>query len=79
MGTGDLFGRLLYLSTLRHLDLEKVFEFPLTPVPLALAHLDGTMHKTEKAKLMHRLEKLANNPKDPNPERIHVTLVDGMF
>ena len=78
LGTRDLFGRLLYLSTLRHLDLEKVFEFPLTPVPHALAHLDATIHKTDKAKLMHQLEKLVDKPNDPTPERIHVTLVDAM-
>ncbi len=56
-----------------------MFEFPLTPVPLALAHLDGTMHKTDKANLMHKLEKLVDKPKDPYPERIRVTLVDAMF
>ena len=37
-GTRDLFGRLLYLSTVEKLDLEKVFQYPLTQVPLSLAH-----------------------------------------
>ena len=44
-GTRNLFGRLLYLSTLEHIDLEKVFWFPLTPMPLSLSHLDGSINK----------------------------------
>ena len=44
-GTRDLFGQLLYLSTLKEIGLEKVFHFPLTPVPLCLARVDGSMKK----------------------------------
>ena len=49
-GTRDLFGRLLFLSTKEGIDLEHVFKYPLTPVPLSLCHLDGTVNKTDKAK-----------------------------
>ena len=55
-GTRDLFVRLLYLSSIQNVDLEKVFSFPLTPVPLSLAHVDGSINKTDKAKLMHKIE-----------------------
>lgn len=40
-GTRDLFGRLLFLATSMDIDLPLVFSYPLTPVPLCLAHLDG--------------------------------------
>jgi len=52
-GTRDLFGRLLYLSTVENIDLEKVFKYPLTPVPLS--HMGGSMNKTNKSKLLHTL------------------------
>ena len=55
----DLFGRLLYLSIteqLNHVNMEKVFTFPLTPVPLTLVSSTGHMNKTDKSKLLHRLE-----------------------
>ena len=75
-GTRDLFGRLLFLSTLEKIDLEKVFQYPLTPVPLSLCHLDGSLNKTDKAKMMHKLEGKVNS--DP-PQQIDVTVVDAMF
>ena len=36
-GTRDLFGRLVILATESKVDLHKVFEYPLTPVPFTLA------------------------------------------
>jgi len=35
---------------------EKLFEFPLAPVPWSLATADGCMFKTNKSQLMHLLE-----------------------
>ena len=55
-GTRDLFGRLLLLSTKERIDLEKVLQYPLTPVPLSLAHTDGSMNTTDKSKLLHKIE-----------------------
>ena len=52
----DLMGRLLVLATRRHLDLSRVFSFPLTPVPLSLCYCDGAMAKTEKTALFRHLE-----------------------
>ena len=49
-GTRDIIGRLLYLAVIEDLDLDLhvVFTYPLTPVPLSLAHVNGTLHKTDK-------------------------------
>jgi len=44
MGMRELFGRLLYPSTVEKIDMEKVFRYPLIPVPLSLAHLGGTIN-----------------------------------
>ena len=64
-GTRDLFGRLLYLAATNEIDLEMVFEYPLTPMPLSLAHIDGSINKTDKAKLMHKLEEKVESDKPP--------------
>ena len=72
----DLFGRLLFLSTKASLDLQNIFAHPLTPVPLSLAHIDGSMNKTNKAKLMHHLEIKATTN---DPTHVSVTVVDAMF
>ena len=75
-GTRDLFGRLLYLSAKEKIDLSVVFAYPLTPVPLSLAHVDGSLHKTNKAALMHKLEgKITSG----NPPVIEACVVDAMF
>ncbi|KAL2091652.1 hypothetical protein ACEWY4_013915 [Coilia grayii] len=76
-GTRDLFGRLLYLSSKYNLDLNRVFSFPLTPVPLSLAHIDGSLNKTDKSKLLHKLENEMDSTYPGSP--VDVTLVDGMF
>ena len=49
----DLFGSILYLSLQRKIDMAEVLTYPLTPVPLALSHVDGTMLKTEKSSITY--------------------------
>jgi len=75
-GTRDLFGRLLYLAASNDLDLTLVFSYPLTPVPLALAHVDGSINKTDKSKLMHKLEERVQSDK---PVTRDAYAVDAMF
>lgn len=76
-GTRDLFGRLLYLSTVENIDLPMVFQYPLTPVPLSLAHVDGCMNKTNKATLTTKIENMVTSKKpDAKPD---VLIVDVMF
>ena len=55
-GKRDIIGRLLYLAVIEDLDLHVVFTYPLKPVPLSLAHVNDTLHKIDKTKLMHKLE-----------------------
>ena len=75
-GTRDLFGRLLYLAVTNDVDLAVVFSYPLTPVPLTLAHVDGSMNKTNKSKLMHKLEEKVETSQ---PSSYDACAVDAMF
>ena len=57
-GVRDVFGRILAVvaKTSDTLDLHYVLSYPITEVPLSLAHSDGTLLKTDKATLMITLE-----------------------
>lgn len=57
-GARDVFGRMLAVAadSTDALDLQHILSFPLTEVPLSLAHSDGTPLKTEKAVLTRKLE-----------------------
>ena len=52
----NLLGRLLLLSQENAISLEKLFRYPLGPIPWSIASADGSMVKTDKSKLMHLLE-----------------------
>ena len=75
-GTRDLFGHLLYLSTVKELDLKRVLAYPITPVPLTFAHIDGTKVSTDKSTLFSKFE--ARVVTDA-PRNVDVSIVDGMF
>ena len=76
-GSRDLLGRLLYLSAMSDLDLQKVFEYPLMPVPLSLANIDGAMHNPFKSKLARKIEDSVY--RSTGPEDINVVMVDAIF
>jgi hypothetical protein len=59
-GDGDLFSRIRVVATSRKIDLKQLLTFELSPVPLSLAKLDGTLHKTAKSRLIGELEKLSD-------------------
>ena len=52
----NLFQRLLIIANVRKLDIEKMVTYNLGPLPLSLAHQDGSMSKTNKASLLHYIE-----------------------
>ena len=57
-GVRDIFARLLTLAAResRAIDLHHILYYPITDVPLSLAHADGTPLKTKKASLTKLLE-----------------------
>ena len=74
--THDLFGSILYHALQAEVDMEQILRDPLTPVPLSMSHVDGTMQKTPKSKLLQELEKrVASNPLT----NVDVTIIDDLF
>lgn len=57
-GVRDVFARILALESKTNVtcDLQHILAFPITDVPLSLAHSDGTPNKTDKACLTKLLE-----------------------
>ena len=51
----DLFQRFLVVSRSREIDLQDVLSCELSPVPLSIAHLEGSMRKTAKNNLLKEL------------------------
>ena len=70
----DLFGRMLGISLEEATDVEKMFSFPMTPMPTSLCHLDGTICKTKKSAMM----KFLRND-SALPTQIDVVIVDGFY
>ena len=64
------------LASKKELELEYVFRYPLTPVPLSLCCSDGMMAKTEKRTFFSLLEK-----KVPQslPGTVDAYIIDGQF
>ncbi len=60
----------------KQLDLQMVFTFPLTPVSLCLARVDGIMHTTKKSKLCQDIEKKIDSDA---PMTVDVQMIDAMF
>ena len=40
----------------KKVDMGEVLKYPLTPIPLSLCHVDGTMLNTPKSKLLQYME-----------------------
>ena len=56
--------------------MNEVLSYPLTPVPLSLSHVDGSMQNTPKSKFMKYLESLAAT--DP-PKTVDASIIDVTF
>ena len=72
----DLFARMLVICQSRQLDLRNVLTYCLGPLPLALATADGSLNKTDKAKLLHILEDDSVLQRDTVSNAVY--LFDGM-
>lgn len=72
----DLFGRLLLVALNNTLELEKVLTYPLTPIPLSLCHIEGTIRKTNKSALLKALQE---NISSDEPTKADVLIFDGFF
>ena len=74
--TRDLFGSILFHALQSKIDMAEVLSYPLTPVPLMLCHVNGTMKTSPKSKLLKNLEKLVESKP---PKTVTSTIIDGMF
>jgi len=72
----NLLGRLLMLSQEHNISLEKLFKYPLGPIPWSLATADGGLAKTDKSKLLHHLEEQSLPPENP-PIESCIYIMDG--
>ena len=72
----DLFRGILFLALQRKIDMGEMLKFPLTPVRLCLAHIDGSMQKTPKSSVFKELETRAISEA---PSNIDNLVIDGMF
>ena len=81
--TLDAFAKVIHMAADKNNNLSKVMEYPLTPVPFSLAQIGGLMNKTDKSKLMHRLEKFQRIDKDEDTNtgkpHIDIAIYDAMF
>jgi len=75
----NLLGTVLMLSQKYDIDLEKIFHYPLSPVPWSLATADGGLMKTDKSQLLHHLEGKVTVPADQELTFTNkdVVIVDG--
>ena len=52
----DLFARLLLIGKSRNIDTQELLSYAVKSAPLLFANINGSMVKTDKAKLMHAVE-----------------------
>lgn len=82
----DLFARLVIIGKSRQVDLRNMMTYSLGPLPLPIAKADGTLMKTNKAKLLHMLEDLhmpiapeeGRTRVSPQPPKGGIWIVDAM-
>ena len=72
----DLFSKIAIIAQKREIDLKFLFTYPLGTVPLSLAEVDGTLKKTAKSVLLHKLE--GDVQPTPNIPYGCTYIVDGM-
>nr|CAH7741160.1 unnamed protein product [Callosobruchus chinensis] len=72
----DLLGQFLCILLRKSLDIDTILTYLLTPVPLSMCHIDGSICKTNKAALLKVLEQQI----EPHtPEHTNIKVFDGFF
>jgi len=74
--TKELFAKVAIIAQKRSVDLKKVLSYPLINLPLALADSDGSLKKTSKSLLLHKIE--GDTPPVDMLQLNHAFIVDGM-
>ena len=72
----DLFSKISIIAQSRHINIRDLCAYPLADVPLALAEIDGSLKKTPKSALLHKLE--GEVPQVPDIPADCVMIIDGM-
>ena len=65
------------LSVNKGVEFDLVFRYPLTPIPLCLGHVDVSMNKADKAKLM--MHKFEERVESISPKEIDACAIDAMI
>jgi len=73
----NLLGRLLMLSQTHSISFEKLFKYPLGPIPWALSTVDGDLVKTDKSQLLHCLEAAVEPVTTQPPLDVCTYVIDG--
>jgi len=81
--TLEAFGKVIHIAALQNCDVKKIMDYPLTAVPFSLAQSDGSMNKTDKSKLTHKLELYQNVDEGhimtKDIRQVDVIVYDAMF
>ena len=73
----DVFGRLLYVSLEKKIDIEKALSYPLAPILFSFTHTNGTICKTPKSVIISEL--FAHQVEFVDPPEADIHLVDGFY
>ena len=74
----NLFARMLLLAQSRNVDMKEVLNYSLGPFPLSLSTEMGTLHKTQKSKLMTSIEASVQDHIVDNVLEGNTIILDGM-
>jgi len=73
----NLLGSIFLLSQKHDIDLERLFSYPLSPVPWSLGTADGALMKTNKSQLMKYLEAKVAPAENVDSVADDVAVIDG--
>ena len=70
--------RLVITGNARGISIDNLMQYSLGPVPMSLAYPDGSLMKTNRAKLLHYLEETVPNSKVENVPHGSAWIIDAM-